>query len=134
MEICFDEYYDRNNIVLIEIPQNVLDSIEKNEKLILKGNEQTILCTPNKSYELKYLDTTNNFLLLEQQAPEKLNLKFQTQHTLECIEINPKKNNLVDILKNNILTYNLETSECNYESTTYLLIYLLTYIIRLKEI
>jgi len=127
MEISFDENYDKNNIVLIEVLPSVLESIEKNEKLIIKGNEQTILCTPNKSYELKYLDTTNNYMLLEQLAPEKLNIKFTSQHTLECIEINPRKNNLLDLLRSNELTYDLETSESNYESKNYYLKSLLIY-------
>jgi len=77
------------------------------------------LCTKDKSYELKYLETTNSFLLLKDAAQEenKKEIKLMVNHTLECTDYNPKKFSIINILKSECsLNYNRFTGEDNCNS------------------
>ena len=67
MELYFSSNYDTNSLFLLQIPQNLLDNLEKEEELIIKGTSPTILCTKDKGYELKLLETTNTLLLISKK-------------------------------------------------------------------
>ena len=65
MELYFSSDYDTNSLFLLQVPKDLLNNLEKEEELIIKGTSPTILCTKDKGYELKLLETTNTLLLIK---------------------------------------------------------------------
>jgi hypothetical protein len=119
MDLTFTDNYE-NSVFLIEVPPQIVDKITNNQELILKGSDVTILCTSDKSYELKYLETTNTFILVNSPAEmhgEKKQISLMTNHTLECLEYNPKKYPIFNLLKHECnLNYDLSTGEDSFSS------------------
>lgn len=122
MEIEFSEDYDLEKYSLIQVPQEIVDNINKGEEIIIKGNENSILCTKNKSYELKYLETSNTIFLLK--ALDKENEEIKTSeilsmenHIIECNDVIPKKYQPVLKVKENCaIYYDLKTGQSNIDS------------------
>ncbi len=119
MDLTFAENYE-NSLFLIEAPSQIVEKVMNKEELILKGGEVTILCTSEKSYELKYLETTNTFILVNSPAEmegEKKQISLMTNHTLECQEYNPKKYTIFNLLKHECsLNYDLNTGDDSFNS------------------
>jgi hypothetical protein len=123
MELHFSEQYDKD-FMLIEVPDSIAERINSNGELILKGGEQTILCTNDKSYELKYVETSNTFIVLSNPAmsdgninEDRKEISLMINHTLECADYTPRKFNIFNILKHECsLNYNRETGESNFNS------------------
>ena len=122
MEVYFSDDYDNQSLFLLQIPSSILEEIKStNNNLLLKGSsERTIFCTNDKNFEVKFLDTTNTFLLLNQKENNnmnKKNIRLMTFHNLECCDIIPKKYFIYNLLKKSCcLNYNLETGENNFNS------------------
>ena len=119
MDIEFGEQYDADRYTLIEVPSNIVDNITKGDKLIIKGNEVTVLCTETKSYELKYLETSNCLYLLkagnkELDVYKKAEILTMSNHIVECIEVIPKKYSVISKIKYNCrLSYDYKTGRNN---------------------
>ena len=130
MEIYFSDNYNNNDLFLLEVPNDLIEYIKtikennnnnnNNNELIIKGIEPTILCTNDKNFEVKFLDTTNTFLVLSNENStnnDKLNISLLTNHTLECQELTPKKYFIYNLLKKNCsLNYDLKTGLNNFNS------------------
>ncbi|WIA31014.1 hypothetical protein OEZ86_001054 [Tetradesmus obliquus] len=58
----------REDLKLIELDEHLLDAI-KNDQVLIKGDkgDDAVLCTSNKTYALKLVETTNSLLLLPPQ-------------------------------------------------------------------
>jgi hypothetical protein len=123
MELHFSEQYEKD-YMLIEVPDSIAEIIKSNGELLIKGGEQTILCTNDKSYELKYVETSNTFMVLSIPAMSDGNINenrkeisLMINHTLECAEYTPRKFNVFNILKHECsLNYIKETGEDNFNS------------------
>eukprot|EP00118_Oscarella_pearsei_P017613 m.175915 g.175915 ORF g.175915 m.175915 type:complete len:392 (+) comp39135_c0_seq5:168-1343(+) len=50
---------------LIELPKNLLESLQEGERLTIRGseNEDAVLCTRSSSYEIKMVDVSNTMLI-----------------------------------------------------------------------
>ena len=124
-------------LFLVEVPNKLIDYIMSKGELMVKGIENSILCTDYTSFELKYLETTNNYILLTDKKVEdyeenstnldpnqSLELKQSskvinliTQHTLEINEYTPKKYTIYNLLKQNCaLSYDFQTGEDNFNN------------------
>jgi len=122
MDIQFSDNYDLEKYTLIQVPQDIIDKITKGEELIIKGNENSILCTKSKSYELKYLETSNTIFLL--QAVNKVGEEIKTSeilsmenHIIECNDVIPKKYQpILKVKENSAIFYDLKTGQSNIES------------------
>jgi len=113
MEIEYTEDYDNEQYSLIEVTPNILESINKesSSSLLIKGNNTSFLCTSDKSYELKYLETSNSLLLLKEEKlynnnnnnnnpkETKSNIIHISNHLIECNEVTPKKYPFVQKIK-----------------------------------
>ena len=91
MEVYFSDDYDNQSLFLLQIPSSILEEIKStNNNLLLKGSsERTIFCTNDKNFEVKFLDTTNTFLLLNQKENNnmnKKNIRLMAFHNLEFIK------------------------------------------------
>ena len=118
MDLYFNSNYDGKNIVLIESNQHILDYIENNNSkfLTIKGESNTILCTENKSFELKFLETSNTFFLLENEQTT-YKIIHKSDHTLETNEVSPKKYNIINLLRTECaLNYDFKSGESNINS------------------
>ena len=84
MEVYFSDNYDNQSLFLLQVPNSIINEIKDiNNDLLIKGsNDRTIFCTNDKNFEIKFLDTTNTFLLLNQYEDDK--------------NINKKKNSFND--------------------------------------
>ena len=119
MELYFSSNYDTNSLFLLQVPKNLLENIEKEDELIIKGNSPTILCTKDKGYELKILETTNTLLIVknkeENQNQKEIILK--TDHSIEATSTTPRKYYIYNLLKKFcVLKYDTDTSENNLSS------------------
>jgi len=123
MEIEFSENYDLENYSLIQVPQDIADQIIKSEELIIKGNDNSILCTKNKSYELKYLETSNTIFLIKEINKEGGEIKnaeilSMENHIIECVDVVPKKyQSILKIKENCSIFYDIKTGRSNIESS-----------------
>ncbi len=119
MDIYYGKSYDLKDMFLMEVPNNYLEDIKASkDNLNIKGSEAlTVLCTDNKSYELKYVYTTNTFYLLDKnQMDEKVNVSLVSDHTLEVTDYLPKKSQVYKILRGNNLKYNKFDGATNFHS------------------
>lgn len=122
MDIYFDSSYIKNDTILIEVPPHLLEIIENNEDMIIKGNEISLLCTNSESFELKELENSNTYFLLSDETPANLqgNNKYEvllmTNHTLDCDSVTPKKYHVIQELKDHCaIRYDLSTGLNNTE-------------------
>jgi hypothetical protein len=117
MDLYFSENYDQSDYMLIEIPPSLLEQVQQNPELVnIKGGETSIFCTQDKTYELKFVETSNNFLLVENGGMEenKLEIAHICNYTVECVEYHAKKYSIVNLLKENSgLSYDILTCENN---------------------
>jgi hypothetical protein len=136
MEIEYSEDYDNEQYSLIEVTPSMFENISKDSSsLLIKGNNSTFLCTSDKSYELRYLETSNSLLLLKENNKkivnfsENSNLNSNTNpnlkeirtevihisnHLLECNEVTPKKYPFVQKIKYECsINYNENTGKNN---------------------
>ena len=122
MELYFSDNYDESSLFLMEVPNSILDYIKQGTgELIIKGSEPTILCTDSKHFELKFLETSNTYMILdsESEQTQKKDVTLMTYHTLECCELSPKKYHIYNILKRNCsLNYDINSGENNFDSFT----------------
>lgn len=122
MELYFSDNYDESSLFLMEVPNSILDYIKQGTgELIIKGSEPTILCTDSNHFELKFLETSNTYMILdsESEQTQKKEVTLMTYHTLECCELSPKKYLIYNILKRNCsLNYDINSGENNFESFT----------------
>ena len=77
MEVYFSDNYDNQSLFLLQVPNSIINEIkETNNDLLIKGStDKTIFCTNDKNFEIKFLDTTNTFLLLNQKDDNDINKK-----------------------------------------------------------
>ena len=123
MEVYFSDNYDNQSLFLLQVPNSIINEIKDiNNDLLIKGsNDRTIFCTNDKNFEIKFLDTTNTFLLLNQYEDDKninkKKIRLMTFHNLECCDIIPKKYLIYNLLKKYCnLNYNLQTGENNFNT------------------
>ena len=119
MELYFSSNYDTNSLFLLQIPNNLLENLEKEDELIIKGTSPTILCTKDKSYELKLLETTNTLLLIKDKDEDsnKKEIILKADHSIEATSITPRKFYIYNLLKKFcILKYDINTGENNISS------------------
>ena len=119
MELYFSSDYDTNSLFLLQIPHNLLDNLDKEEELIIKGTTPTILCTKDKGYELKLLETTNTLLLIRDQKEDanKKEIILKADHSIEATSITPRKFYIYNLLKKFCtLNYDINTGENNLSS------------------
>ena len=119
MELYFSSNYDTNSLFLLQIPHNLLDNLENEKELIIKGTSPTILCTKDKGYELKLLETTNTLLLIKdkEEDPNKKEIILKADHSIEATSITPRKFYVYNLLKKFCtLKYDLSTGENNISS------------------
>ena len=116
MDIYFSSNYDTNSLFLLQVPKNLLENLEKEEELIIKGNSPTILCTKDKGYELKLLETTNTLLILKDknQNQNQKEIILKADHSIEATSITPRKYYIYNLLKKFcVLKYDTSTGENN---------------------
>ena len=49
----------------MQVPEKLLENIENNNELIIKGSCPALLCTDNDVYKLHEMETTNTILLIK---------------------------------------------------------------------
>jgi hypothetical protein len=119
MDVFYGKAYDSKDMFLMEVPLSYLEDI-KNSKddLKIKGNENlSVLSTESRTYELKYVYTTNSFFLLENGSEEKkMSVTKVSDHTLELSEYIPRKSVVYKMLRSNALKANKFNGGTNYSS------------------
>lgn len=119
MELHFSSNYDKSDLFILQVPHHLLEDIEKNEELIIKGSNPTLLCTKDKGYELKMLETSNTLLLLKnkENSEDKKEIILKTDHCIEATNILPKKYYIYNLLKKFCqLNYDTSTGQNNISS------------------
>ena len=117
MEIYFSSNYDTNSLFLLQVPKNLLENLEKEDELIIKGTSPTILCTKDKGYELKLLETTNTLLLIKDKGPNQKEIILKADHSVEATSTTPRKYYIYNLLKKFcVLKYDTNTGENNISS------------------
>jgi len=110
--VSFTSTLMTDNIKLLEVTKDVADELEAGEVLTLRGeeNENSVLCSLNKTFELKEAETSNSLLLVSQlKFPDQINksasrsLGWRTvggvfYKYLELVEIRPRLRKLLQIL------------------------------------
>ena len=119
MELYFSSSYDKSDLFILQVPHSLLEDIEKNEELIIKGSNPTLLCSKDKGYELKMLETSNTLLLLKDKEnyEDKKDIILKTDHCIEATNILPKKYYIYNLLKKFcLLNYDISTGQNNINS------------------
>jgi hypothetical protein len=121
MDVFFKTNYDDKRIILLEVNQQILETIEKGDNcIIIKGDSKnTILSTQNKSYELKCLETSNTLLILNTNESELNGSQILTlnDHIIEVNEVCPRSYNVLNLLKSKCaLSYDISTGSNNISS------------------
>ena len=119
MDIYFSSDYDTNSLFLLQVPGNLLDNLEKEDELIIKGTTPTILCTKDKGYELKLLETTNTLLILQNKDDNSNNKEIilKADHSVEATSTTPRKYYIYNLLKKFCtLKYDTSTGQNNLSS------------------
>ena len=117
MEIYFSSNYDTNSLFLLQVPKNLLENLEKEDELIIKGTSPTILCTKDKGYELKLLETTNTLLLIKDKGTNQKEIILKADHSVEATSTTPRKYYIYNLLKKFcVLKYDTNTGENNISS------------------
>ncbi|GAB1603365.1 Hypothetical predicted protein [Argonauta hians] len=64
--INFSESLENENIKLMEMESSIMDSLTEGQVVVIRGDktEGAVLCTQDKTYELKEAETSNSLLLL----------------------------------------------------------------------
>ena len=116
MELYFSSDYDTNSLFLLQVPKNLLDNLEKEDELIIKGTSPTILCTKDKGYELKLLETTNTLLIIKDkvEGSNQKEIILKADHSIEATSTTPRKYYIYNLLKKFcILKYDINSGESN---------------------
>ena len=117
MEIYFSSNYDTNSLFLLQVPKNLLENLEKEDELIIKGTSPTILCTKDKGYELKLLETTNTLLILKDKNKTQKEIILKADHSIEATSTTPRKYYIYNLLKKFcVLKYDTSNAENNLSS------------------
>ena len=119
MDIYFSSDYDTNSLFLLQVPGNLLNNLEKEDELIIKGTTPTILCTKDKGYELKLLETTNTLLILQNKDDNSNNKEIilKADHSVEATSTTPRKYYIYNLLKKFCtLKYDTSTGQNNLSS------------------
>ena len=128
MEIKFDNDYMKNEYILLESTPDLMKDINTtlnssspniSSVLNLKQGSTTntvILTTIDKSYELKNLESSNQFLLVENDTTnKKLMIKSILNNIIEVTKFVPSISYLLNLLKKeSTLSYNLSTGQLVY--------------------
>jgi hypothetical protein len=118
-DIYFSSNYDTNSLFLLQVPSNLLENIEKEDELIIKGTTPTILCTKDKGYELKLLETTNTLLIVQNKEDNSNNKEIilKADHSVEATSTTPRKYYIYNLLKKFCtLKYDTSTGQNNLSS------------------
>ena len=116
-EIFFSSNYDTDSLFLLQVPNNLLESIENEEELIIKGSSPVILCTKDKGYELKLLETTNTLLIIKDKNPNQKEVILKTAQSVEATNSSPRKYYIYNLLLVSCtLKYDEKTGENNISS------------------
>ena len=119
MELYFSSNYDTNSLFLLQVPKDLLNNLEKEEELIIKGTSPTILCTKDKGFELKLLETTNTLLLIKDKegGSDQKEIILKADHSIEASSTTPRKYYIYNLLKKFcVLKYDINTGENNLSS------------------
>ena len=92
-KIIFSQSYEPEKFKLIEAPMELLESVYKGESLFIKGSENAldaILCSENKTYNIKKVETSNSVFLIPPSASFKfeINSKSTEYYEVEIIYLN----------------------------------------------
>lgn len=117
MEIYFSSDYDNQNLFMMQVPDKLLNRIEKKEELIIKGTKPAVLCSNSETYSLNEAETTNTLLLLIDNSSDKKEIIMKQNFFVEAKEKDTEKNSIYNIIKDNSsLKYDMITLENNINS------------------
>ena len=65
-----DELLDQDSVRLMEVDKHLADALEAGQTLVLRGREDdgAVLCTQDKTYDVKEAETSNSLLVLDDLA------------------------------------------------------------------
>lgn len=68
--IRFSDTYSETCYKLMELPEDLMEVVERGERLMLKGEgaENVVLCSRTKTYDVKLAETSNTLLLLPAES------------------------------------------------------------------
>jgi sister chromatid cohesion protein DCC1 len=109
-----------DEVKLVQVSKQMAESIEKGDILTFRGEEEegVVLCTKDKTYDVKHAETSNSMLILpqlsfseevgkeEERTLQQRSVSGVFYKYLEIKEIRPKLQKLRDLLNNNILDEN----------------------------
>ncbi|XP_074640253.1 sister chromatid cohesion protein DCC1-like [Tubulanus polymorphus] len=131
--IYFAADLDHEDVKLIELDDDVYQSLKKGDRLSIRGekHEGAVLCTSDKTYNMKEAETSNSLLLLptldiinsDEQEPDVLNRYVQSvkHQYYELKPCKPKLKKLKELLEMSPYSGQLheETSMENVKMYTY---------------
>ncbi|XP_029641247.1 sister chromatid cohesion protein DCC1-like [Octopus sinensis] len=72
--INFSESLENENLKLLEIDASIMDSLVEGQQVVIRGDKAdgAVLCTEEKTYELKEAETSNSLLILPDCVTDNL--------------------------------------------------------------
>jgi len=132
--LSYSTQWMKEDYKLLELNKELLENIQQGDQLVIRGdhNDETVLCSKNKTYELRAADTSNTLLLVpELLAPgsstvddvTEADTKLVDRAVLSCFStyyevrlIQPRLERLKVILHNN--SYSNSSDEDSKEKYT----------------
>lgn len=105
LSLKLSENFDSRNLSLMEVPKEISALIEKGNELYLKGGSDTdvVLCTTNKTYTMKMVETSNQLFLVPPSNGNYL-LECSLNDYYELKPTAPRVQLIKEILKNSTYT------------------------------
>ncbi|XP_051879312.1 sister chromatid cohesion protein DCC1 [Pristis pectinata] len=85
--ISFSESVSSGDYCLMELDETLCRYIESGQSLIIRGDkdEHAVLCSEDKTYDLKVADTSNTLLIIPDcKTPDQLPPNTSVQHVMHC--------------------------------------------------
>ncbi|XP_043544908.1 sister chromatid cohesion protein DCC1 isoform X1 [Chiloscyllium plagiosum] len=85
--LSFSERCSSEDYCLMEVDETLCKHIESGQSLIIRGDmdEHAVLCSEDKTYDLKIADTSNMLLIIPDcKTPDQLGSESSSEHLIHC--------------------------------------------------
>jgi len=83
--LSFSEHLDEDEFVLLQLEKNCLNNIQEGQTLVIRGapDDPIVLCSDNKTYDMKEVVVSNTMVLFEDCITSKENLQPYNEEHLQ---------------------------------------------------
>jgi len=96
--LVFSSEFDKRDLRLFEVPEDVLKKVLAGEELQLVGEGDAVLCTSDKTFAMKKVETSNQLFLLQASETADFGLTSRTTNYYEVRPTAPRLEQIEELL------------------------------------